>query len=128
VRVCCGVDIVDVKRIEDTLTANAKFAAKVFTEAEVVYCESKKLGKYESYAARFAAKEAFLKALGIGMYAGAALTEIEVVKDRATGRPDLRLSGGAADIYGKKDGFSISVSLSHTEDTAIAIVVMMCGG
>ena len=126
-RVRCGVDIVDVKRIEKAIGANGSFAAKIFTEAEIEYCESKKAGKYRSYAARFAAKEAFTKALGVGLYNGAALTDIEVVNDGAYGEPALALRGGAAELYKEKGGASLSVSLSHTDDAAIAIVVMLCG-
>ena len=123
----CGVDIAEVRRIEHSIKSGARFAPKVFTELEIEYCESRSAGKYESYAARFAAKEAFLKALGIGIFAGAAFTEIEVANDEATRGPELRLYGNAAALYRQKGGESLSVSLSHTADTAIAMVVMLCG-
>ena len=123
-----GVDIVDVGRIEHSLTSNSNFAAKVYTENEVSYCESKKAGRYSSYAARFAAKEAFMKAIGAGMFNGAQFIEIEVINDRATGEPHLQLHGGAAGIYRQLKGTSIAVSLSHTIDTAIATVVLLCEG
>jgi holo-[acyl-carrier protein] synthase len=126
-RVCCGTDIADVGRVENSIKTNARFAAKVFTGAEIEYCESRSAGKYESYAARFAAKEAFLKAIGIGLFAGAALTEIEILNDRVTGEPALRLSGNAAGLYRQKGGASLSVSLSHTAGLALATVVMLCG-
>ena len=124
----CGVDIADVKRIEHSLKSNGLFAAKVFTEGEIGYCESKKARKYESYAARFAAKEAFMKALGTGMLNGAGFTEIEVVNDAATGEPHLKLHGGAAKLYDQTNGASLSLSLSHTPETAIAMVAMLHGG
>ena len=123
----CGTDIIEVDRIERSLSSTAGFRDRVFTSGEIDYCEHKKAGRYESYAARFAAKEAFLKAIGTGLYAGAALTEIEVVADAETGAPSLSLSGGAAEVFEKKDGVSLALSLSHTANTALATVVMLCG-
>ena len=125
-RVRCGTDIIEVNRMEKSLASNARFAEKVFTEAEIEYCESKNAGRYESYAVRFAAKEALLKAMGVGMFAGAALTEIEIINDAESGAPSVRLYGGAAEIYKGIGGASLSVSLSHTSHTAIAMVVMLC--
>ena len=127
-QVLCGTDIVDVKRIEAALKSNARFAEKVFTVAEIKYCESKNAGKYQSYAARFAAKEAYLKALGVGISGSASLADVEVVNDEITGRPTLCLHGGAAETYTARRGESLSVSISHTAETAIAIVVILCGG
>jgi len=126
-RVRCGIDIIETERIEKALKRSARFADKVFTETEILYCDSRNAGKYESYAARFAAKEAFLKSLGTGLFSGAALNEIEVVNDAETGEPSMRLSGGAARLYGEKGGISLAVSLSHTGKTAAASVVMLCG-
>ena len=125
-RVLCGTDIIDVNRIKRSLESNTGFAAKIFTVGEIEYCESRKAGRYESYAARFAAKEAFLKALGIGLYSGAALPEIEIANDAATGAPTLNLYGGAAELYGRTGGASLAVSLSHTAETALATVVILC--
>ena len=126
-QVLCGTDITDVKRIEKAVKSNPGFAAKVFTQDEILYCNAKKAGCYQSYAVRFAAKEAFLKALGVGISKGAALAEVEVANDEATGAPFLRLHGGAAEQYGRKNGESLSVSLSHTNDMAIATVIILCG-
>ena len=122
----CGTDIIEVRRIEKSLESVAGFAKKVFTDGEIAYCDKKKAGRYESYAARFAAKEAFLKAIGIGMYAGAAFNEIEVENDAETGAPTLVLHGGAMEQYVKSGCRSMSVSLSHTAETAVATVVMLC--
>jgi len=152
-QVRCGTDIIEVKRIEGSLKSNSRFAGKVFTDAEIEYCESKKAGRYESYAARFTAKEAFMKALGTGLFGGTALTEIEVVNSpgvdsgaeagadtgagadddpvaspgASSGAPSLRLHGAAADLYRQIGGVSMSLSLSHTADTALAVVVILCG-
>jgi holo-[acyl-carrier protein] synthase len=121
----CGTDIVDIIRIEKALKRGGRFINKVYTDREIESCESKKGKRYESYAARFAAKEAFLKALGVGMFAGAALNEIEIANDAATGAPALILSGGAARLYDDRGGISVSVSLSHTAETAVATVVAL---
>ena len=126
-RVRCGTDMINVKRIEHSLKSNELFAAKVFTEREIDYCESKNAGRYESYAARFAAKEAFMKALGVGMFNGAAFNEIEIINDEATCEPQMNLSGGAAGLYEQIGGASLSVSLTHTSETALAMVVLLCG-
>ena len=123
----CGTDIIEVRRIEKSLDSVAGFAKKVFTDGEIAYCDKKKAGRHESYAARFAAKEAFMKALGIGMFAGAAFNEIEVENDAETGAPRLILHGGAAEQYAGIGGTSLSVSLSHTAETAVATVVILCG-
>ena len=125
-RVLCGADIVEIGRMERVMTASARFAEKVFTRVEIGYCESKKSRKYESYAARFAAKEAVLKALGTGMSAGVAFTEIEVENDARTGTPAINLSGKAAGIFSEMGCTSLSVSLSHTSANALATVVLLC--
>jgi len=128
-RVSCGTDVVDVGRIEKSIKTNARFAKKVFTDNEIEYCENKKAGRYESYAARFAAKEAFLKAMGTGLFEGASLTDIEVVNETGpiwgSGAPSFKLSGAAADIYRQRGGASLSLSISHTAGTALAMVVAL---
>ena len=123
----CGVDIVEVGRVERALKLRERFAGKVFTDAEIGYCEAAGAGKYEKYAARFAAKEAALKAMGVGLFSGAELNEIEVVNDGATGAPWLRLLGGAGELYNELGGASLSVSLSHAGGNAVASVAMLCG-
>jgi len=123
----CGTDIAEVGRIKRAMERSGRFASKVFTENEMEYCEQKGCRRYESYAARFAAKEAFLKMLGVGMFAGAAFNEIEIISDAATGAPTLHLRGGAAALYAEKGGVSVSVSISHTPTIAIATVAAICG-
>ncbi|MDR3120680.1 MAG: holo-ACP synthase [Clostridiales bacterium] len=124
----CGADIVEVRRVEKALSkpGGGRFAASVFTDAEARYCEAKKAGRFESYAARFAAKEAALKALGIGLFAGAELVDIEVVNDACTGAPVLLLHNGAKGFYERMRGKSLAVSLSHTAEYALATVVIEC--
>ena len=123
--ILCGTDIVEVGRIKKAIETGARFVEKVYTGPETEYCESKKSGRYESYAARFAAKEAFAKAVGAGLFKGVALTDAEVVND-AGGAPFLRLRGGAAEAFARAGGKSVSVSLSHTAEIATAVVVILC--
>ena len=99
-----------------------RFLRRVFTPAEVAYCERKK-NAAESLAARFAAKEAGAKALGTGISRGVSWLELEVGREPG-GRPVLHLSGRAAEIAGLLGVRKISLSLTHSRDTAMAVVVM----
>src|SRR5689334_16106651 len=85
-----GIDIVEVDRIAEKIS-NSAFVQKVFSRQEIEYCESK-ANAAQSYAARFAAKEAFLKATGLGLLAGLDLYEIEIKIDEA-GKPFIHLKG-----------------------------------
>ena len=118
-----GVDIIEVARIRaalDNARTGARFQARVFTEQEAAYCR-RRHNAAESFAARFAAKEATMKALGRGFGQGIAWREIEVA--RGDGAPAVRLSGGAQ-AYAKELGIRrIHLSLSHTADLAIAYVI-----
>lgn len=120
----CGVDIIEINRIKETMEASGPaFVERVFTEAEKNYCESKKAVKYKSYAARFAAKEAVAKALGTGIQEGISWTDIEVITNE-TGAPSIILSGMAKEKFKLSGGESISISLSHGDDHAIAFAVI----
>lgn len=118
-----GVDLVSVPRIAAMLGEHGdKFIARCFTPAEAEYARSRPKRSHEHLAARFAAKEAVMKALGTGLDQGVSWTDIEVTRD-ATGRPGVRLTGGAkahADRLGLKVWL---ISLSHTDDAAIASVL-----
>ncbi len=94
----------------------------VFSENEIKYCEAK-ANKFEHYAARFAAKEAFFKALGTGWKNGTSFNEIEIVNDES-GKPELVLLGETAKTVDKMSIGKISVSLSHLKDIAAAVVVI----
>ena len=98
---------------------------RVFTADEIRYCQSKK-NSVERFAARFAAKEAATKALGTGINLGVGWTSIEV-GHAPGGRPILRLSGRAAQIAEKLGVKRISLSLTHTESTAMAMVILEDG-
>ena len=99
----------------------ARFTARVFTDGEVAYCEKKK-NKFQHYAARFAAKEAALKALGTGWGGGVSFPQIEVV-NAPSGRPDLVLHDRARELF-RSSGAAVSfLSLSHTAAYAAAQVI-----
>lgn len=119
-----GVDLAEVGRIRDAIErerTGARFLARVFTEGERAYCERRK-GKYQSYAARFAAKEATMKALGTGWSARVGWTDIEVVRPRGK-RPAIVLHRKAA-AYARELGIRrLTLALTHTAETAMAQVI-----
>lgn len=119
-----GVDLTPVSKIKKIIESNPDFVQEVFTDRERAYCQGKKRC-YEHYAVRFAAKEAFLKAIATGMGAGIDWGDIEVQNDFKTGKPYLALAGKAADIVKKMKAVSIDLSLSHTEDLGIAYVAIL---
>lgn len=117
-----GVDLIEVVRISKSMEKfGSRFLKHIFTDREIDYCERKRRGA-ESYAARFAAKEAGSKALGTGMNFGVCWRDLEVTRSPA-GRPDLKLSGVAAELARKMGVRSIVLSLTHTSDSAIAVVI-----
>jgi len=117
-----GVDIVEVYRIREALERTGGFEQKVFTAAESDYCRSKGVKAIESFAARYAAKEAFFKALGTGWRGELAWTEIEVVSDEL-GAPRVNTTGESSRLISEKEITNIHLSLSHTGDNAIAMVI-----
>jgi len=117
-----GVDIVDVKRIKKAVEGNQRFLSRVFTETEIAYCNGRK-ECYASFAARFAAKEAFLKALGTGLTHGINLTDIEV-NVRSGGEPCINLYNKAKDCFTERQFTQINLSMSHTNQQAIASVII----
>ncbi len=121
----CGVDMVEIDRSQQSVDRlGDSFIRKVFTDEEIRYCESRKKGRYESYAARFAAKEAVSKALGTGLAGGAMLKGIEMVND-AAGKPVVRLYGATREHYERMGGTSIDVSLTHSRGYATAFAVIL---
>lgn len=116
-----GIDMIEVKRIAESIN-RLDFKQKVFSAHEINYCETK-INKAESYAARFAAKEAFLKALGTGWRGGVAFNEVEIINDEL-GKPIINLIGETAKIYHSNNIKTIHVSLSHVKEMAIATVIL----
>ncbi len=117
-----GTDIIEVKRIEDKLTRSETFKTHVFSENEIAYCERQKK-PYIHFAARWAVKEAYLKAYGLKFIGNHRLHEIETVHNE-DGKPSVRLNGLSADMHKEKDLGSIHLSISHTETYAVAYVVI----
>ncbi len=117
-----GIDLVDVERIDRSLTEYAdRFRDRVFTKLESDYCgDSRRPGPH--FAARFAAKEAVLKAIGTGWRSGIAWTDIEVVNG-PSGAPTIRLSGQASLIAQSLGITSWHISLTHTGTTAMASAI-----
>jgi len=117
-----GTDIVDVARMREKIEKESGFRQFVFSPAEIDYC-GRQTFPAEHYAARFAAKEALLKALGTGWANGIAFHEISVEHDDK-GRPLFRFLGETAVTMDKTGLGSIHVSLSHERDKAVAFVVI----
>ncbi len=115
-----GTDIIEIARVESAI-AKVAFKQKVFSVREISYCDSAK--KTESYAARFAAKEAFFKALGTGWRDGMIINEVEILNDDL-GKPYIVLSGITADKVAAMGVKHIHVSLSHIKSHAIAFVTL----
>ena len=117
-----GCDLADVERIEKAI-AHKGFKERVFTPGEIAYCTGIHGDKAQSYAARFAAKEAFLKAIGTGLRGGGQLTEISVANDEL-GKPELKVTGYYASYVEKLGVKKIHLTLSHTATTAMAVVLL----
>jgi holo-[acyl-carrier protein] synthase len=117
-----GIDIIDVNRIRKVLERNPAFRQKVFSDQEISYCDSKK-DPAMSYAARFAAKEAFMKALGTGWNHEVRWVEIETVSDGEQA-PYLVVSGLTEQTMLSKKISRCHLSLSHEKEYAIASVVL----
>ena len=115
-----GIDIVEVKRIQESLERfGGKFKERIFTKSEQEFCESRN-GKFQSYAARFASKEAFSKALGTGLRGVVSWRDIVVI-DNEKSRPKLEIYGRANTILNKRKAL---LSISHTKNYATAIVII----
>ncbi|HHI87923.1 MAG: hypothetical protein B1H05_02245 [Candidatus Cloacimonas sp. 4484_140] len=121
-----GTDIVEVERIKKELASHGdKFIEMLFTESERIYCTrtDNVAIRAQCFAARFAAKEAFLKALGSGLRGGLRWKDIEVVNNEL-GKPEIRMQNTAQEICEKAGINGIYVSLSHTKESAIAVVIL----
>ena len=118
-----GIDIAEVARIRHTIERHGeRFLKRVFTEGEIQYCDSK-ANRVERYAARFAAKEAGMKAIGTGWNHGVRWRDLEVSR-KPGGRPTLLLHGKAAEFAAKLGATNIALSLTHTADQAMAQVIL----
>ena len=117
-----GTDLIEVERVAEKMEKKAGFKELVFSADEIIYCEARTF-KYEHYAARFAAKEAFLKALGTGWQSGTAFNEIEICNDEE-GKPEMRFHGITATTVADLKLGKIFLSLSHLKTMACAMVII----
>lgn len=118
-----GVDIIEVRRVRETIERTPRFAERVFTEAERAYCESRGAVAAQHYAARFAAKEAALKALQTGWSGGISWQDVEVAA-KESGAPLILFHGRARELYQQSGANAAHLSLAHTTEHAIAEVVL----
>lgn len=117
-----GTDLIETKRVQDSIDRfGERFLERIFTAGEIDYCNRKR-NSAESFAARFAAKEAGAKALGTGISRGVSWKEFEVRRE-TSGRPTLHLSGRAAELAEAMGVRKIQLSLTHSRELAMAVVV-----
>jgi holo-[acyl-carrier protein] synthase len=118
-----GVDLAEVDRIRESVERfGEKFLKRIYTPAEIAYVE-RKANKYERYAARFAAKEAGMKAIGTGWRRGVRWQDFEVI-NLPSGRPTLQLHGVAAEFASQLGVKAIHLSLTHTAQLGLAYVIL----
>jgi len=118
-----GTDLIETQRVHQSIERfGDRFLERIFSPGEIAYCKRKKNAS-ESFAARFAAKEAGAKALGTGISRGVTWKEFEV-KRETSGRPSLHLSGRAAELARAMGVKRIQLSLTHSRDLAMAVAVL----
>ena len=117
-----GIDMIEVERVAKSINKESGFREMVFSKAEIAYCESK-TNKFEHYAARFAAKEAFFKALGTGWTENTLFNEVEIINNK-DGKPEVALSGSTSETVNTMGVKKILVSLSHLKTIASAVVII----
>ncbi len=121
-----GIDLVEIARIQRSQDRfGSRFIDRVYTGAEQAYCLRKR-NAAESFAARFAAKEAGAKALGTGISYGVSWLEIEVIRE-PSGRPSLKFHGRALEIAVRIGVRHAALSITHTSELAMASVVLEDG-
>jgi holo-[acyl-carrier protein] synthase len=118
-----GIDLAEVPRIRAAIERHgARFIERIFTPLEIAYVD-RKANRFERYAARFAAKEAGMKAIGTGWRRGVRWQDFEV-RNLPSGRPTLTFHGVAARFAERLGVKSVSLSLTHTEETGMAFVIL----
>ena len=118
-----GVDIIEVARIREVLKRTPRFRERVFTPAERAYCDNRGAVAAQHYAARFAAKEAALKALQTGWRGGISWQDVEIAS-RESGAPYLILHASVKELFNSSGATAAHLSLSHTSEHAIAEVIL----
>ena len=117
-----GIDIVEVRRIRAALQGTEAMRQRIFSVGEIRYC-SKRKNEFQHFAARFAAKEATLKALGTGWQGGIGWKDVEVTSDEQ-GKPELIFHGKAEQTFQESGARRALLSLTHTREYALAVVVL----
>lgn len=118
-----GTDLIEIGRVQSSIDRfGQRFLERIFTAGEIAYCQRKKRHAAESFAARFAAKEAGAKALGTGISRGVGWKEIEVRREPGE-RPTLHLSGRAAERAAAMSVRRLHLSLTHSQSVAMAVVI-----
>jgi holo-[acyl-carrier protein] synthase len=118
-----GTDLIETRRVQESMERfGERFLERIFTVGEIAYCIRKK-NAAESFAARFAAKEAGAKALGTGISRGVSWKEFEVKRETG-GKPTLHLSGRAAELAGMMGIQRVQLSLTHSRELAMAVVLV----
>jgi holo-[acyl-carrier protein] synthase len=118
-----GVDLCEVARIRASIERfGTRFTDRIYTHAEIAYVE-RKANRFERYAARFAAKEAGMKAIGTGWKRGVTWHDFEVA-NLPSGKPTLKLHGVAAEIAQRLNVRQVSLSLTHTAELGMAHVIL----
>ena len=129
-KINCGTDIIEIDRIKDSIeNIGQSFLDRVYTENEIKYCESKKMQKYQHYAARFAAKEAVFKAISVLLKDKYSICwkDIEII-DSESGKPEINVDKLKENINKAGDNvrlINIDVSISHIRDFAVASAVVL---
>jgi len=119
-----GVDLAEVPRIREAIERfGDRFVRRVYTPAEIAYVERRRAGRFERYAARFAAKEAGMKAIGTGWRHGVRWQDFEVA-NLPSGKPTLRFHGKAAEFAERLGVKNIALSLTHTAETGLAVLTL----
>ena len=121
--VSIGIDIIEVARIREVLLRTPRFAERVFTPAERQYCDARGAVSAQHYAARFAAKEAALKALQTGWRGGISWQDVAVAT-RESGAPYLIFNGQVLTLFNEFRATATHLTISHTSEHAIAQVIL----
>lgn len=121
--VSIGIDIIEVARIREVLLRTPRFCERVFTVAERRYCDSRGVVAAQHYAARFAAKEAALKALKTGWQGGISWHDVEIHAEDS-GAPYITFQGEARNVFEKSGANGVHLSMAHTTEHAIAEVIL----
>ena len=117
-----GIDILEIARMKTIIEKDDRFVQRIFTPEEIHYCSSKVI-KEQHFAARFTAKEAFFKALGLGWRNGMSWKEVSIVNDQL-GKPEIKINGETRNFFEKNSYHKIHLSVSHSKRYAVSMVII----